>query len=96
MGGWFFVAAAITLAAPQGSGQAPAAPIAVPAPPPVVPAVVLAPIPADGEIERFLKEADVVSTKSTKKGVTDSLQRDPVRRQADARRAHPEHRRDEA
>ena len=73
MGGWFFLAAAITLAAPQGSGQAPAAPIAVPAPPPVVPAVVLAPIPADGEIERFLKEADVVSTKSTKKGVTDSL-----------------------
>ena len=42
-------------------------------PPPVVPAVVLAPIPADGEIERFLKEAEVVSTKSTKKGVTDSL-----------------------
>jgi hypothetical protein len=73
MGGWFFLAAAITLAAPQGSGQAPAEPIAVPAPPPVVPAVVLAPIPADGEIERFLKEADVVSTKSTKKGVTDSL-----------------------
>ena len=35
--------------------------------------MVLAPIPADGEIERFLKEADVVSTKSTKKGVTDSL-----------------------
>jgi len=73
MGGWFFLAAAITLAAPQESGQAPAAPIAIPAPPPVVPAVVLAPIPADGEIERFLKEADVVSTRSPKKGVTDSL-----------------------
>ena len=74
MGGWFFLAAAITVAAPQGSSQGPAAPVAVPAPPPVVPAVVLAPIPADGEIERFLKEADVVSTKGTKKGVTDSLQ----------------------
>ncbi len=84
MGGWFFLAAAITLAAPPGSAQAPASPLAVPAPPPVAPAppavpppvapaVVLAPIPADGEIERFLKEADVVSTKSTKKGVTDSL-----------------------
>ena len=73
MGGWFFLAAAVTLAAPQGSGQAPVAPIAIPAPPPVVPAVVLAPIPADGEIERFLKEADVVSTRSPKKGVTDSL-----------------------
>ena len=66
MGGWFFLAAAITLAAPPGSGQAPA-------PPPAVAAVTVAPIPADGEIERFLKDADIVSTKSTKKGVTDSL-----------------------
>ncbi len=66
MGGWFFLAAAITLAAPPGSGQAPA-------PPPAVAAVTVAPIPADADIERFLKDADIVSTKSTKKGVTDSL-----------------------
>jgi hypothetical protein len=66
MGAWFFLAAAITLAAPQESSQ-PAAPTTT------IPAVAVAPVPADGEIERFLKEADVISTKSTKKGVTDSL-----------------------
>jgi hypothetical protein len=66
MGAWFFLAAAITLAAPQESSQ-PAAPTAT------IPAVAVAPVPADAEIERFLKEADVISTKSTKKGVTDSL-----------------------
>ena len=70
MGASFFLAAAITLAAPQGSGQAPRH--AVPATS-VVPAVVLAPIPADAEIEQFLKEADVVRTRSPKKGVTGSL-----------------------
>ena len=67
MGAWLFLAAAITLAVPQGSGQ-PAAP------PSTVPAVAVASVPPDAEIERFLKEADVVGTKSTKKGVTDSLQ----------------------
>ena len=67
MGAWLFLAAAITLAVPQGNGQ-PAAP------PSTVPAVAVASVPADAEIERFLKEADVVGTKSTKKGVTDSLQ----------------------
>ena len=66
MGTWLFLAAAITLAAPQASQPA--------APPSTVPAVAVAPVPPDAEIERFLKEADVVSTKSTKKGVTDSLQ----------------------
>ena len=66
MGAWFFLAAAITLAAPQESSQ-PAAPTTT------IPAVAVAPVPADAEIERFLKEADVISTKSTKKGVTDSL-----------------------
>jgi len=66
MGAWFFLAAAITLAAPQESGQAPA-------PATTVAAVAVAPVPPDGDIERFLKEADVLSTKSTKKGVTDSL-----------------------
>ena len=66
MGAWFFLAAAMTLAAPQESSQ-PAAPTTT------IPAVAVAPVPADGEIERFLKEADVISTKSTKKGVTDSL-----------------------
>ena len=66
MGAWFFLAAAITLAAPQGSGQT-----TQPLPP--APPVSVAPIPPDGDIERFLKEADVVSTKGTKKGVTDSL-----------------------
>ena len=66
MGAWFFLAAAITLAAPQGSGQ-------TTQPPPPAPAVSVAPIPSDGDIERFLKEADVVSTKGTKKGVTDSV-----------------------
>ena len=66
MGTWLFLAAAITLAAPQASQPAAA--------PSTVPAVAVASVPADAEIERFLKEADVVSTKSTKKGVTDSLQ----------------------
>jgi hypothetical protein len=65
MGAWFLLAAAITLA-PQGSGQ-PAAPRSP------IPAVAVAPVPPDAEIERFLKEADVVSTRSTKKGVTDSV-----------------------
>jgi len=78
MGAWFFLAAAIALAAPQGSGQAPARPAAPTDPVPETPsttvaAVAVAPVPPDGEIERFLTEADVVSTKSTKKGVTDSL-----------------------
>ena len=67
MGTWLFLAAAITLAAPQASGQ-PAAP-----PPPPIPAVAVAPVPPDAEIERFLKEADIVGTKGTKKGVTDSV-----------------------
>ena len=66
MGTWLFLAAAITLAAPQASQPAAA--------PSTVPAVAVASVPADAEIERFLKEADVVGTKSTKKGVTDSLQ----------------------
>jgi hypothetical protein len=65
MGAWF-LAAAITLAAPQASGQPAAAPT-------TVTAVAVAPVPSDTEIERFLKEADVVQTKSTKKGVTDSV-----------------------
>jgi hypothetical protein len=66
MGTWLFLSAAITLAAPQASGQ-PATPR------PAIPAVAVAPIPPDAEIERFLKEGDIVSTKSTKKGVTDSI-----------------------
>ncbi len=66
MGVWF-LAAAIMVAAPQAGGQPEAAP-------PTVAAVAVAPVPSDTEIERFLKEADVVRTKGTKKGVTDSLQ----------------------
>ena len=66
MGAWFFLAAAITLAAPQGSGQ-------TTQPLPRFRALSLAPIPSDGEIERFLKEAKIVGTKGTKKGVTDSV-----------------------
>ena len=66
MGAWFFLAAAITLAAPQGSGQT-----TQPLPP--VPALSVAPIPSDGEIERFLRDAKIVDTKGTKKGVTDSV-----------------------
>jgi hypothetical protein len=66
MGPWLFLAAAIAWAAPQAGGQS----IAPPAP---VPAVAVAPLPSDAEIERFLKEADVVGSKSTKKGVTDSI-----------------------
>ena len=42
-------------------------------PPTPVPALSLAPIPSDGEIERFLREAKIVDTKGTKKGVTDSV-----------------------
>jgi hypothetical protein len=68
MGASFFLAAAITLAAPPGAAQTPAAP---PAAPPVVAAALR---PSDAEMERFLREADVIKTKDTKKGVTNSLQ----------------------
>ena len=47
MGAWFFLAAAITLAAPQESSQ-PAASTTT------IPADAVAPVPADGGIERFL------------------------------------------
>ena len=67
MGAWFFLAAALSLASPQGSGK-PAAPLNV-----GPPAVAVAPLPSDAEIEQFLKEADIVRTKDTKKGVTGSL-----------------------
>jgi hypothetical protein len=65
MGTWLFLTAAIALA-PQGSAQAAA-------PPATVPAVAVAPVPPDTEIERFLKEAEIGSSKTTKKGVTDSV-----------------------
>ena len=65
----FFLAAVIVLAAPPIGHIA-----AAQAPGPVGPAAVaVAPIPPDSEIERFLKEAEVVKTKDTKKGVTNSL-----------------------
>jgi hypothetical protein len=63
----FFLAAALVLAAPQSGGQPLAAPNTAPA------AATLASIPSDTEIEAFLKDADVVKAKDTKKGVTGSL-----------------------
>jgi hypothetical protein len=67
MGPWFFLAAALSLASPQGSGQTAAPPAASPA------AVAVAPLPSDAEIEQFLKEADIVKTKDSKKGVTGTV-----------------------
>ena len=67
MGAWFFLAAVLSLASPQGSGQPAAPPNVGPA------AVAIAPLPSDADIEQFLKEAKVVRTKDTKKGVTGSL-----------------------
>ena len=57
MGAWFFLAAALALASPQGSGTPAAPPIVGPA------AVAIAPLPSDADIEQFLKEAKVVRTK---------------------------------
>jgi len=68
MGAWLFMAAAITLAAPPGAAQTPTAPAAT------SPVAAAAPRLSDGEIERFLREADVIKTKDTKKGVTGSVQ----------------------
>jgi hypothetical protein len=67
MGASFFLAAAITLATPYGSGQA-----TVPATSSAA-AVTMAPIPSDADTEKFLKEAEVIKTRDTKKGVTGSL-----------------------
>ena len=75
MGASLFLAAVIGLAAaqaPQGS-QTPAS---APAPPAEIapPTVALAPVPPDAEVETFLRDARVVRTKDTKKGVTGSTQ----------------------
>jgi hypothetical protein len=66
MGASFFLAAAIALTAAQSAAQSPAA---TPGPP----AVAVAPLPSDAEMERFLREANIVKTKGTGKGVTDSV-----------------------
>jgi len=49
------------------------APVTAAAPAPV-PAAAPTPLPSDAEMERFLKQAKIVKTKGTKKGVTDSTQ----------------------
>ena len=66
MGASFVLALAVFLTAPQ-SGQ----PAAVPSTAPQ--AVAIAPVPADAEIERFLREAEIVRTKGAKKGVTGTV-----------------------
>ena len=69
MGASFLLAAVISLAVPQ-AGQGSAATAETPTRPP---AVALTPVPPDGEIEKFLREARIIGTKGTKKGVTGSL-----------------------
>ena len=71
MGASFFLAAVITLSTAQAS-QAPPPP--APAEAPNRPAAVaVAPTPPDAEVEKFLREAKILDTKGTKKGVTGSL-----------------------
>jgi len=67
MGASFFLAAAISMAVPPGASQSPAA---APVPPA---AIAVAPVPPDAEIERFLREAEIVKTKDASKGVTNSM-----------------------
>ena len=74
------LAVAIYGAALAGSAQSAAAPAqeradpAAPAAAPPVAASSPTPVLSDEEIERFLKQAKVIKTKGTKKGVTDSTQ----------------------
>lgn len=66
MGAWFFLAAAVTLATSQPE----------PGPPPAALSAVVAAaahVPGDAEVERFLRDASVVKTTGTKKGVTGAL-----------------------
>src|SRR3954470_7975827 len=67
MGASFFLAAAISMAVPPGAAQSPAAAPVSPA------AIAVAPVPPDAEIERFLREAEIVKTKDASKGVTNSM-----------------------
>ena len=70
MGASFLLAAVISLAAAQAGQGSAAATAETPTQPP---SVALAPVPPDAEIEKFLREAKVIATKGTKKGVTGSL-----------------------
>lgn len=72
--GCLSAAAAVPVsAAPQGPADAPAA--TSPSAAAVAPATpTLKPVPPDEEIERFLKQARIVKTKGTKKGITGSTQ----------------------
>ena len=78
MGASLFFAAVIGLAAAQAGQdvQATPAPVTPPAAPAAAaPAVVaVAPLPPDAEVEAFLRDARVIRTKDTKKGVTGSTQ----------------------
>jgi len=67
MGASFFLAAAISMAVPSGAPQSPAAEPVSPA------AIAVAPVPPDADIERFLREAEIVKTKDASKGVTNSM-----------------------
>jgi hypothetical protein len=80
-GGFTFTILAVAIygAALAGSAQsaAPAQERADPAAPAAAPPVATAsptPVLSDEEIERFLKQAKIIKTKGTKKGVTDSTQ----------------------
>ena len=66
MGASFVLALAVILTAPQSS-----LPAAVPSSAPQ--AVAIAPPPADAEVERFLREAEIVRTKGAKKGITGTV-----------------------
>ena len=70
MGASVLLAAVISLEA----AQAAQGPVATPAEAPTrPPAVALAPVPPDSEIEKVLRDAKILDTKGTKKGVTGSL-----------------------
>jgi hypothetical protein len=64
---WFGVlfVAALSLPLDAGTAQAPA--------PAAPPALAVAPVPSDAEVERFLREGRIGRTKGTKKGVTGTL-----------------------
>jgi hypothetical protein len=70
MGASFFLAAVISLSAALAGQSSPAAPADAPNRP-AAPA--LAAPPPDADVEKFLREAKILGTKGTKKGVTGSL-----------------------
>ena len=71
----FAFSVALVVAVPLAGFQAPPQDRAAsPAPATVGAPAVAAPLPSDAEMERFLKQAKIIKTKGTKKGVTDSTQ----------------------